>query len=54
MSSSPSRPTSDASATRGWRVILMWTTFAVTLVIGLTLAVLHGKGVPVLLDVVSR
>jgi hypothetical protein len=49
-SSTPSSP----PARRPWRLVLLWTAFAATLVAGLTLAVLHGNEAPILLDVISQ
>lgn len=45
---------SSASKRRTWRLVLLWTAFAATLVAGLTLAVLHGNEAPILLDVVRQ
>lgn len=51
---SSSTTPSSAPARRSWRLVLLWTAFAATLVAGLTLAVLHGNEAPILLDVVSQ
>jgi len=48
----PSRSVSDAR--HPLRLVLIWGAFVVTLAVGLVLAVVHGRGVPVLLDVVAR
>jgi hypothetical protein len=48
------QPSVRAARRNRWQVIVLWSVFAVVVIVGLLLAASNGAGVPVLLDGAAR